>query len=385
MENGCDSVCTCLNGKMECGERCTGVFIEKGKKIEDPLCTTRPAEDDPCCSVMVCAADTETEPLEICSHGNKTYSRGDSFRKGCEEVCTCDAGGSVSCKPRCAPLIKSTTADGCVEGPDPQDPCCRKMFCDVTLGDRDEPATVTIASAKFVNDTTVLFKFDGDKGASGDPRSVEVSADRAQWTPYRLAEGGYLGGLNKTIRYARIEGADDTAAIEGSESGCSFRGNRYRVEEEFNDGCTALCVCKSDGVRCLKLDCPTYFGTDVLDPNCVEWETVPKNFSPVAPNCCPEKLRCVGNGSCAHEGVTYQNWQQLPLNVTGCEKRCYCEMGSVECQNTCPPVTAVPPPTLGCPPSHARLGHVQGDDCCKYWVCDPPEPPSSVGKCPRLV
>lgn len=57
LESGCDSVCTCMNGKMDCAERCTGSFFKKGKRIEDPLCTAKDS-DDPCCSVLVCAADT---------------------------------------------------------------------------------------------------------------------------------------------------------------------------------------------------------------------------------------------------------------------------------------------------------------------------------------
>lgn len=57
LENGCDSVCVCRNGRMECGERCIGTFFKKGKKVEDPLCRAKDT-DDPCCSVMICAADT---------------------------------------------------------------------------------------------------------------------------------------------------------------------------------------------------------------------------------------------------------------------------------------------------------------------------------------
>lgn len=57
LESGCDSVCTCMNGKMDCTERCTGSFFKKGKRIEDPLCTSKDS-DDPCCSILVCTADT---------------------------------------------------------------------------------------------------------------------------------------------------------------------------------------------------------------------------------------------------------------------------------------------------------------------------------------
>lgn len=234
-----------------------------------------------------------------------------------------------------------------------------------------------INSASFVNDTVIKVMFEG----GGKVTFVEVSDDEKDWKTVKVEEGGLVVVLDRSYKYIRLEDSNDVVTVTSEEKksdGCSFKGKDYAIGEEFNDGCASLCVCKATGVKCLKLECPTYFGTDVMDPNCIEWETVPKNFTPIAPHCCPEKLVCVSNGSCYHEGVTYQNWQQLPLNVTGCEKRCYCEMGNVECQNTCPPVTAMPPPDLECPVTHARLGKIQGDDCCKYWVCDRPGPP--VGK-----
>lgn len=42
----------------------------------------------------------ETEPLEMCSFGNQTYNRGDTFNKDCSEVCVCEIAGKISCKPR---------------------------------------------------------------------------------------------------------------------------------------------------------------------------------------------------------------------------------------------------------------------------------------------
>lgn len=58
LELGCDSVCTCRHGKMECEDRCRGVYFRKGKRIIDSLCSEKTAEEDPCCAVMVCAGDT---------------------------------------------------------------------------------------------------------------------------------------------------------------------------------------------------------------------------------------------------------------------------------------------------------------------------------------
>lgn len=84
---------------MDCEDRCTGPYFRKGKKIEDPLCTAKDVED-PCCSILVCSSDTETEPVEMCLYKNKTYHRGDVIENGCEEVCTCEAAGKIHCKQR---------------------------------------------------------------------------------------------------------------------------------------------------------------------------------------------------------------------------------------------------------------------------------------------
>ncbi|CAH1116582.1 unnamed protein product [Phaedon cochleariae] len=386
LENGCESVCTCNHGKMDCTERCSQPFFRTGKKIEDPLCSAH-ATEDPCCSILACASDTETEPLEICSYNNQTYNRGDIFNNGCTEVCTCEIAGNISCKPRCLPTKK--TSDRCVEVPDPNDQCCKKVLCDVTLDDNDsEKDDVTqkikITQAKFINATTILLKFDSKPEVSDSSLVVDISDDKTNWQKFKVLPGGYVLA-KKDARYLKLENSDDIVHIQNFEgnpklaekvkdvNGCNYKGKLYNIGDEYNDACEALCVCQAGGMKCLKLQCPTYFGVDVLDPNCVEWETIPADFVPAKPNCCPESIKCKNNGSCDYQGKMYKNWEQLPLNVSGCEKRCYCEMGKVECQNTCPPVTAYPPADLQCPPNQARIGHIPEDDCCKYWVCNPPD------------
>lgn len=87
-------------------------------------------------------------------------------------------------------------------------------------------------------------------------------------------------------------------------------------------------------------------------------------------NCILQEIRCKNNGSCLYEGQMYENWSELPSNVTGCEKRCYCDMGNVSCQAACPPVPAEPPSSLHCPPRQAKLAKLPNDDCCQKWVCD---------------
>lgn len=280
------------------------------------------------------------------------------------------------------------TSDRCVEVPDPKDPCCKTILCDVTLDEhepekeQDDLAKHKLLSAKYVNDTTIRVKFEKNNTNDSLPL-VELSEDKIKWTTYKLLPEGYLSNIPSGLKYLKIEDTEDVVDIEqtkqpettGNSNGCTYKGKNYKIGEEFNDECISFCVCQESGVKCLKLQCPTYFGVDVMDPNCVEWETVPPDFKPVAPNCCPEKLKCKINGSCAYEDQIYQNWQHIPTNVTGCQKRCYCEMGNVECENVCPPVTALPPADLECPPSHAILSHIPDDECCMYWVCKPASPP----------
>lgn len=115
LEHGCDSICTCTNGKMDCKERCTGPFFKKGKTIEDPLCTAEEGKD-PCCSILVCATGAQAHHLlgfitkterfsehhfqKICTYKNQTHAVGEKFDDGCESTCICENSGAISCKPR---------------------------------------------------------------------------------------------------------------------------------------------------------------------------------------------------------------------------------------------------------------------------------------------
>lgn len=295
--------------------------------------------------------------------------------------------------------------------PDPNDYCCLKVLCDVTLDEHDtekeeEKGKPKLVSARYVNMSAILLSFDANMKYEDNENLpiVEVSNDRDDWKYYKLLPGSIVF-VKDRYRYLKIENTDDVVEVEDSELAtpveldshsdsdlalqldaehdlhppitstdssvhCPYKDKMFKDGEEYNDDCNSLCKCQKGEMKCLKMQCPTYFGVDVLDPNCVEWETIPPNFVASPPNCCPEKVHCKNNGSCEYEGQMYKNWDLIPSSVTGCEKKCYCEMGAVECQNTCPPVTALPPPTLDCPPHLAMVGHVPDDDCCKYWICN---------------
>ncbi|XP_018322461.1 putative epidermal cell surface receptor isoform X2 [Agrilus planipennis] len=382
LEHACDSVCTCANGKMDCVDRCVHPYVKKGSKPTDPLCTEK-SSDDPCCSTWFCASDIETEPFEMCTYKNKTYQRSEKFEDGCQSVCHCEAAGKVTCRPRC-PEMEHKTTDRCVEVPDQSDPCCKKLLCDVTLDDneseKDDKFHPKILTASLVNKTAIRIKFNSIVDENNLPE-VQLSTDKMSWKTYKLKPEGLLSGFQEDPKYVKIHGSSEIVEItktensedaeaSGGHQSCEYKGKMYKLNEEFNDNCTSFCVCKNSGVHCLKIECPTYFGVDVLDPTCVEWQTVPEDFVPSPPNCCPKEVRCKNNGSCSYAGEIYTNWQEIPSNVTGCEKKCYCEMGKIECQNICPPVTAFPPANIGCPQHEATLSHLAGDDCCMYWICN---------------
>lgn len=64
------------------------------------------------------------------------------------------------------------------------------------------------------------------------------------------------------------------------------------------------------------------------------------------------------------------NWGEVPIEITGCEKRCFCEDGELDCQEICSPLPALPPSNLRCPIGHRPAPvAISEDDCCKEWGC----------------
>src|SRR5436190_21594249 len=70
---------------------------------------------------------------------------------------------------------------------------------------------------------------------------------------------------------------------------CNHRGKTYKIGAEWYDECISFCICTEGGkTECNTIECPTDFGLEVLDPHCLDWETVPANFVPKPPQCCPQ-------------------------------------------------------------------------------------------------
>ncbi|KAK3924771.1 Putative epidermal cell surface receptor [Frankliniella fusca] len=420
----CDQMCSCAGGSVTCSPRCKAPFMRRGARA-DPLCVEKDS-DDPCCVLMVCPseAEAETEPVESCTFKNKTYHRGQTFFDACESTCSCGEAGNVTCKPRCPPT-EAKLSDRCVAVPDKTDLCCTVVLCDVTLGDEvakpsmgaedaSSAMRLQLGGADVLNSTAVRLSLPG--GDLPDNVTAEASLDGRVWSRQEVAHQAgapVLSGLQPGRTYfIRLRGwpadmmgntvevslpaapatspapapASSTAApagpagpaspgtTAGSAAQCTYKGKSYALDEEFHDGCLAICACTATGMQCAPLECPTDFGLDLLDPECLDWETVPRNFVPQPPHCCPERVSCRNNGSCAYAGQRFPNFSEIPTKVTGCDQRCYCEYGNVTCEAVCPPVPPAPPAGLPCEPHQAIVGHQHGDDCCLFWMCPQPVP-----------
>ncbi|XP_076667213.1 stranded at second isoform X2 [Andrena cerasifolii] len=393
---GCEEKCVCGEDgtATDCKPLCSSPYVRANRGIVDPLCQEKLVNEEPCCAILVCAADSAPEPEETCVFANKTIMRGLRVEDGCSRVCVCEAGGILKCQPRCPPNETTTATnqhDRCVVLADPRDSCCTITLCDVTLGDHEirpetsNDLTVNLTDVKVLNSTAIKLKL-----SAKNPQdvTVEISDKNHVWRQQKPDKEGIISNLEPAhTYYVRVtEGSRTGLALQvvlpaeviktnisdktGDKGSCSHRGKTYKVGAEWYDECISFCMCSEGGkTECATIECPTDFGLDVLDPHCLDWETVPPNFSPKPPHCCPQEVGCRNNGSCNYEGKTYDNWSELPSNVTGCEKRCYCEMGKVSCQAACPPVPALPPATMPCPSYQVILTHLPGDECCKEWSC----------------
>ncbi|XP_046628551.1 putative epidermal cell surface receptor [Neodiprion virginianus] len=430
----CEERCVCSNdGKItDCRPlTCAPPFFRAGREIGDPLCQENSIPGDPCCVAIVCAQDSETEPEEFCYLGNNTVPRGGTVEDGCSQVCVCEARGKLKCRPRCPSNSTSTSMatmmassanqpDKCVPVPDPRDACCTITLCDVTLGDHEIKSDLpsaepydNLTKIEAVNSTAMKLFFSNN--TTPQNVTIQLSTDNVLWRSEKLREDSIIGGLepSRTYYVRVIDGAGNrpiatplqvnlpglsnadpaTTGIDskGAETAgvCNHRGTSYKIGAEWYDECISFCTCSGDvqGIspktECATIECPTDFGLDVLDPNCLDWESVPADFVPVAPRCCSQEVRCKNNGSCLYQDKMYNNWSQIPTSVTGCDKRCYCDMGNVSCQPACPPVPALPPTNLDCPPTHASLRHLPEDKCCLHWVCGNPSEaslPPTIGR-----
>ena len=76
--------------------------------------------------------------------------------------------------------------------------------------------------------------------------------------------------------------------------------------------------------------------------------------------------------SAAHFLRSFTNFDTLPMNLTGCDQRCYCENGEVLCQPACYDIPDSPPGYLACRPEVAVKVAQEDRPCCLAWGCPDP-------------
>ncbi|XP_052756461.1 putative epidermal cell surface receptor isoform X3 [Galleria mellonella] len=422
VDRGCEETCECTSGGVfECSPKCKHPYIRRGRRLNDPLCFESPVDD--CCSIIACATGNgEPKPtrLEVCRYGNDTYPVGSKWNIGCEQSCICERNSIVTCKPRCNPIPPS---DKCINVQDPKDACCEVQVCDVSQDVHEEIDNITssttassyhiakgseeseenivkstmrplvltepIGSVKVLQNNTVQVNL-MHMNNSEDPIHLLLSSDGGKsFKDVELKysnlilnlEGGkdYILKTKETgTKFNFTITATDSVANEvptedvsnATKIGCYQDGHFYAVGEEFHIGCTELCECTGDDEReCAALVCPSHVGLELMSRGCVRWDKSPPAQPP---NCCPRTARCLSNGTCNYNGVLVPNWNEVPLSLTGCELRCFCENGEVDCQEACSPLPPVPPPNFRCPPMHRPAPvNISDDDCCKHWGCVP--------------
>ncbi|XP_036142581.1 putative epidermal cell surface receptor [Monomorium pharaonis] len=395
----CEEKCVCSkSGITDCQPLCISPYVRAGREFKDSLCQEKLVPEEPCCALILCStnSDTAIKSEESCTFGNITVAKGQRIEDGCSKICICETGGNLKCQPRCPPNeIITNLHDRCVVLADPGDKkCCTVTLCDVTLGDHEiklENSTdlsAHLIDVKVLNSTAIKLKL-----IAKNPQevTVEISHNNHVWRQLNPDKDGIVSSLEPAhMYYVRVtEGSNTGPAIQVSlpaevvktnvsektsdKNACNYRGKTYKVGAEWYDECISFCICTEGGKpECATIECPTDSGLDLLDPHCLDWEIVPADFIPKAPQCCPQEVRCRNNGSCNYEGVVYNNWSELPSNVTGCDRRCYCEMGNVSCQAACKFVPALPPVNLPCPLHQATLTHVPSNPCCTQWTCGHP-------------
>lgn len=212
----------------------------------------------------------------MCIHNDKPLRLNETIDNGsCGDICMCMSNGKVACRPRCEKM-NSTGSEHCVIITDPKDSCCKIELCDVTLFDHEQ----TNNSGMMMMMTT--------PPPTTPSQSPVVSSSSSTSPPPPTMTGG-----------------------------CEHKGEHYTIGQQFNDGCESFCICKKQGVHCAKIECPSSFGLDVVDPHCLRWAPEPATFRAIAPKCCPDKMKCVDNGSCEYEGHMFDNWSEIPSNLTG--------------------------------------------------------------------
>ncbi|KOB75087.1 putative epidermal cell surface receptor, partial [Operophtera brumata] len=330
---GCDEICECSSGGIfECSPRCKHPYIRRGRRLNDPLCFESPV--DACCSIIACATGT----------GDRRLSDPLCFESPVDACCSIIACATGTGEPiGSVKVLQNNTVQVNL----------------IHLNDTEDPIHLLLS-----NDGGKTFK-DVELKHTNQIMNLEGGKE------YILKTKETGTKFNFTITTSdKI--ANEVSPEDGNESkvGCWEDGKFYGVGEEFQIGCSELCECTGAETReCASLVCPNHVGLELMSKGCVRWAPSPPAQPP---NCCPRSARCLSDGTCHYNGVPVPNWTEVPISLTGCEQRCFCENGELDCQEVCSSLPPVPPQSMRCPPMH-RPAHVNisDEDCCKQWGCVP--------------
>nr|XP_054758553.1 uncharacterized protein LOC129264662 [Lytechinus pictus] len=132
IHQSCDSVCDCLLGSWICRPR--GCPPAPDVRISPVNCREEPHPDDPeCCTMIKCdeGSNDSIQPAD-CIDGGVLRVHGETYYRGCDEVCFCDNGVS-DCTRRCPdpgqmiPDLQTCPHPTLLEPPEGE--CCPHWSC----------------------------------------------------------------------------------------------------------------------------------------------------------------------------------------------------------------------------------------------------------------
>ena len=373
--DGCEQQCQCMGfGDVFCLPRCQPIQPELG---ED--CYTLPDVTDSCCNVTVCdkpkndvpdvvkisrpASVSEKQPRmnDLPSEGEVFIGNLAQMHHGVE--------GKVYAHNESTIIVKDASYDG--EGVD--------VFFWATTQDTPDGEGVILP-----------YPFEGkfyeadDKDAPVLPKLEKQTVVLTLPSKLKISDLKWISVFSKqfSIVYGSVQLPDkDDLQFELLKptslpqvqdiQGCKVGEKVYKYGEEFYKDCESYCICTSEGEFCNDIECPSEFGLDVINPNCIEWDKH-EDFIPTSPNCCPPLPVCISDGSCQYKGQNFTNYDSIPEELTGCEQRCHCEDGEVQCRDACYEIPANPPSWLPCDTKYAVQIPNPDRVCCKIWGCDEP-------------
>ena len=377
--DGCDQQCQCMGfGDVFCLPRCQPIKPELG---ED--CYTLPDVTDSCCNVTVCDKPKHEVPdvVKILSeeHGSSNSEKQPRMNDLPDEGSTLYIGkflemhhgvqGKVYAHNESVLVVKDFSYDG--EGVDVFFWATRKNSAD---GDEDG--------------VILPYPYEGKFYASDDPSAPVLPKLVKKNIILNIPSKLLLEDIKQLSVFSRefkttyasvqlpdfIEMARKESKVEDIVEiidGCKFKGQVYKFGEEFYDNCDSYCICQDNGEPyCSDIKCPSEFGLDVINPNCILWNKH-EDFVATAPFCCPPISECLSDGSCNYKGANFTNYDSIPMELTGCEKRCHCEDGEIKCRDACYKISDSPPKWLQCSAEDAIKKPNEDRPCCLNWGCSP--------------